>query len=79
MGYFQVRYDSRVVNYDSKLFIRLATAQYLLSAGLTRTSKQNWIHERYFTLETGKVNATTGEKILEPFLLTADAKDVPSQ
>ena len=25
MGYFQVRYDSRVVNYDHKLFIRLAT------------------------------------------------------
>ena len=25
MGYFQVRYDSRVVNYDRKLFIRLAT------------------------------------------------------
>ena len=26
MGYFQVRYDSRVINYDHKLFIRLATA-----------------------------------------------------
>ena len=25
MGYFQVRYDSRVINYDHKLFIRLAT------------------------------------------------------
>ena len=25
MGYFQVRYDSRVVNYECKLFIRLAT------------------------------------------------------
>ena len=25
MGYFQVRYDSIVVNYDHKLFIRLAT------------------------------------------------------
>ena len=25
MGYFQVRYDSRVVNYDRKGFIRLAT------------------------------------------------------
>ena len=25
MGYFQVRYDSRVVNYDRKLFIRFAT------------------------------------------------------
>ena len=26
MGYFQVRYDSRVVNNERKLFIRLATA-----------------------------------------------------
>ena len=26
MGYFQVRYDSRVVIYDHKMFIRLATA-----------------------------------------------------
>ena len=25
MGYFQVRYDSRVVIYDRKMFIRLAT------------------------------------------------------
>ena len=25
MGYFQVRYDSRVVNYDRRAFIRLAT------------------------------------------------------
>ena len=25
MGYFQVRYDSRVVNYDRRGFIRLTT------------------------------------------------------
>ena len=25
MGYFQVRYDSKVVNYDRRGFIRLAT------------------------------------------------------
>ena len=25
MGYFQVKYDSRVVNYDRRGFIRLAT------------------------------------------------------
>ena len=30
MGYFQVRYDSRVVNYDRRGFIRLATGQILL-------------------------------------------------
>ena len=28
MGYFQVRYDSRVVNYDCRGFIRLATGLY---------------------------------------------------
>ena len=27
MGYFQVRYNSRVVNYDRRGFIRLATGQ----------------------------------------------------
>ena len=27
MGYFQVRYDSRVVNYDRRGFIRLATGR----------------------------------------------------
>ena len=27
MGYFPVRYDSRVVNYDCRCFIRLATGQ----------------------------------------------------
>ena len=25
MGYFQVRYNSRVINYEHKMFIRLAT------------------------------------------------------
>ena len=29
MGYFQVRYDSRVVNYDRRGFIRLATGGYV--------------------------------------------------
>ena len=28
MGYFQVRYNSRVINYNRKLFIRLATEVY---------------------------------------------------
>ena len=28
MGYFQVRYDSRVIIYEHKLFIRLATGKY---------------------------------------------------
>ena len=27
MGYFQVRYDSRVVIYERKMFIRLATGK----------------------------------------------------
>ena len=42
MGYFQVRYDSRVVNYNRRGFIRLATGQ-LLSLfdgfGFDQTSK----------------------------------------
>ena len=28
MGYFQVRYDSRVINYDRRGFIRLATEDF---------------------------------------------------
>ena len=35
MGYFPVRYDSRVVIYENKMFIRLATELPCLSAGLT--------------------------------------------
>ena len=30
MGYFQVRYDSRVVNYDHRVFIRLATGEIII-------------------------------------------------
>ena len=37
MGYFQVRYDSRVVNYDHRGFIRLATG--LSLAALKRKSR----------------------------------------
>ena len=33
MGYFQVRYDSRVVNYNRKLFIRLATGLVAMGGG----------------------------------------------
>ena len=32
MGYFPVRYDSGVVNYDCRGFIRLATGLHLLDA-----------------------------------------------
>ena len=34
MGYFQVRYDSRVVIYERKMFIRLATEQWRRFGGL---------------------------------------------
>ena len=41
MGYFEVKYDSRVVNYDRKLFIRLVTGHtvdpFLSKEGLLRT------------------------------------------
>ena len=33
MGYFQVRYDSRVVNYDHRGFIRLATGLMVAEEG----------------------------------------------
>ena len=31
MGYFQVSYDSRVVNYDRRGFIRFATGQIVIN------------------------------------------------
>ena len=34
MGYFQVRYDSRVVNYDCRGFIRLATGTQVLTTAV---------------------------------------------
>ena len=37
MGYFQVRYDSRVVNYDCRGFIRLAT-------DLSNHLEQSFVH-----------------------------------
>ena len=34
MGYFQVRYDNRVINYDRRGFIRLATGLVVKGRGL---------------------------------------------
>ena len=49
MGYFQVRYDSRVVKYERKLFIRLATG----------------IAEPTQVLEVRPVNNQTGAYLLD--------------
>ena len=35
MGYFQVRYDSRVINYNCRGFIRLATEDFGLESFVT--------------------------------------------
>ena len=43
MGYFQVRYDSRVVNYYRRGFIRLATGAIVVSL------PEN-VDERFFSL-----------------------------
>ena len=40
MGYFQVRYDSRVINYNCRGFIRLATA--VTSWGLSKLWHHIW-------------------------------------
>ena len=37
MGYFQVRYDSRVVIYDCRAFIRLATGTVVCKIGYSYT------------------------------------------
>ena len=46
MGYFQVRYDSRVVNYDRRGFIRLATGQL---KGCVMFCYKSSADEQYFT------------------------------
>ena len=61
MGYFQVRYNSRVINYDRRGFIRLATESYVL---VIFTTPRNVIYddgvfirlatEAYFTIRLYK-------------------------
>ena len=41
MGYFQVRYDCRVVNYDCRGFIRLATVSLLQRQKVVRNNKMS--------------------------------------
>jgi hypothetical protein len=43
--------------------------------GLGRTSKQNWVHERYFLLPLP--DPDTGEMQIEPFLLAANPDFIP--
>ena len=40
MGYFQVRYDSRVVIYERKMFIRLATGRVVIGGDLHITGRE---------------------------------------
>ena len=42
MGCFQVRYDSRVVIYERKLFIRLATGYFLLQLAAGVRVREHW-------------------------------------
>ena len=44
MGYFQVRYDSRVVIYERKMFIRLATGKLTLELGRTTKTKDFYLY-----------------------------------
>ena len=43
MGYFQVRYNSRVVNYDRRGFIRLATGHGYLSMVLIPSIESHYL------------------------------------
>ena len=49
MGYFQVRYDSRVIIYDCKMFIRLATG--LLVMGRDSRSESCGFESRHHILD----------------------------
>ena len=60
MGYFQVRYDSRVVNYDRIGFIRLATAAVQWSfprngdCSLIRSYELSWVMRNKVSAEQSK-------------------------
>ena len=47
MGYFQVRYNSRVVNYDRRGFIRLATdvTKQILAKSFAESDHSAWMHQ----------------------------------
>ena len=51
MGYFPVRYDSRVVIYESKMFIRLATGHTDVGAMMTRKNILNYNENERVTFE----------------------------
>ena len=44
MGYFPVRYDSRVVNYDHRGFIRLATGLHRFTCLLCTVGRKKFSH-----------------------------------
>ena len=56
MGYFQVRYDSRVVNYDRRGFIRLATGLQFYKFGFKCVSHYIQITKYYFLVKSSLVN-----------------------
>ena len=47
MGYFPVRYDSRVVIYEHKMFIRLATGLNKVSNSASTTQRLIKVPERF--------------------------------
>ena len=62
MGYFQVRYNSRVVIYERKMFKRLATH---LNTTLVR-GMVKWLREEtHETVETGSCGFKSQRRILD--------------
>ena len=61
MGYFQVRYDSRVVNYERRGFIRLATGIVIMGGHScpkvvgSNPSTIYWIHIFHIYLRVAKL------------------------
>ena len=56
MGYFPVRYDPRVVNYDCRGFIRLATGRWKIFFDKKRESSEERRHRELFVMGWIKVH-----------------------
>ena len=70
MGYFHIRYDSRVVNYDRRAFIRLAAGLLFVSV-----HKNNKIF--YCLVKSNPVNLEISCKIILPSGAPRDTLTAP--
>ena len=67
MGYFQIRYDSRGINYDRRGFIRLATG--CLVGHKVFNLGQNWPVKCKTNLHHEQLHSEIGASLYVPYLV----------